>query len=121
MKQMKKWLSLLLALLLCLSAAACAADPTPSTGGNSPAVPSFPISGGTTPSETEPPLVIQRQQLPEEVENPDNLPIVKWVCLTPYSPSSQWDETMAQQLNQLLADKQLPFRVQFAVYTSENQ
>ena len=120
MKQIKKWLSLLLALLLCLSAAACTADPTPSTGGNTPAVPSFPISGGTTPSETEPPVVIHCQHLPEEVENPDNLPIVKWVCLTPYSLSSQWDETMARQLNQLLADKQLPFRVQFVVYTSEN-
>ena len=119
MNQMKTWLSLLLALLLCLSAAACAADPTPSTGGSTPAVPSFPISGGTTPSETEPPVVIQRQQLPEEVENLDNLPIVKWVCLTPYSPSSQWDEAMARQLNQLLAEKELPFRVQFVVYTSE--
>ena len=120
MKQMKTWLCLILALLLCLSTAACTADPTPSTGGNAPAVPSFPISGGTTPSETEPPVVIHCQHLPEEVENPDNLPIVKWVCLTPYSPSSQWDETMARQLNQLLAEKELPFRVQFVVYTSEN-
>lgn len=120
MKQMKTWLCLILALLLCLSAAACAADPTPSTGGNIPTVPSFPISGGTTPSETEPPVVIHCQHLPEEVENPDNLPIVKWVCLTPYSLSSQWDETMARQLNQLLAEKGLPFRVQFIVYTSEN-
>lgn len=118
MKKIPKLICLLV--LLCLVITGCVITPNPTTGDNSK--PSIPIiANPTNPSETEPPTVIQCQYLPEEIENPDNHPIVKWVCLTNYSPSSQWDEAMAQQLNQLLAEKQLPFRVQFIVYTSENR
>ena len=122
MKRTKQLFFLLLALLLCLCAAACVTDPAQTTGANNSTVPSFHISGGTNPTDTtELPVVIQCQRIPEEVENPDHLPIVKWVCLTDYATNSQWEASMAQQLNQLLAQKEQPFRVQFIVYTSENR
>ena len=117
MKKMCKIICLLV--LLCLVVTGCVISPD-STTGNTPK-PSIPIiTSPTIPSETEPPTVIQCQRLPEAVENPDNLPIIKWVCLTDYGSSSQWNESMAQQLNQLLAEKEQPFRVQFIIYTSDN-
>ena len=96
MKRMKKWFPLLLALVLCLSAAACAADPMPSTGGNTPAVPSFPISGGTILAETtEPKPEIICQRLPAEVEAPDGIPVLKWVCI-PYYSDTVYNEEAAK-------------------------
>ena len=118
MKQMKTWLSLLLALLLCLSAAACAADPTPSTGGNAPAVPSFPISGGTIPAETtEPKPEIICQRLPAEVEAPDGVPVLKWVCISYYNDTI-YNEEAAKEINKVLAEKGLPFRLQFIIWSA---
>lgn len=118
MKQMKKWLPLLLALVLCLSAAACAADPMPSTGGNTPAVPSFPISGGTIPAETtEPKPEIICQRLPAEVEAPDGIPVLKWVCI-PYYSDTVYNEEAVKEINKVLAEKGLPFRLQFIIWSA---
>ena len=59
------------------------------------------------------------QYLPETVENPDNLPVLKWVfALTEMDRT--WTENAVIELNQMLADKKMPFRVQFAVLMSQN-
>ena len=70
---------------------------------------------GTT-ENVEP--VITCQYLPEKVENPENLPVLKWVCLTERAFGGgvrTWNETAAQEVNQMLAEKEMPFRVQFVL------
>lgn len=76
----------------------------------------------TEPDPTEPDPIITCQYLPQEVNNPKNLPVLKWVCLTerPYGGGVRtWNETAAIELNQMLADKNMPFRVQFVLFTMD--
>ena len=76
----------------------------------------------TEPEPTEPDPVITCQYLPQEVDNPENLPVLKWVCLTerPYGGGVRtWNETAAIELNQMLADKNMPFRVQFVLFAMD--
>lgn len=66
--------------------------------------------------------VITCQYLPEKVENPENLPVLKWVCLTERAfggGERTWNETAAQEVNQMLAEKEMPFRVQFVLLTMD--
>ena len=57
---------------------------------------------------------IIKQTLPETVENRENLPVLKWVCLF-YGQERTWNESPVVELNQMLADKGLPFRIQFEI------
>ena len=73
---------------------------------------------GTEATEPEPNIKVQ--YLPKTVENPDNLPVLKWVCMVErrYGGGNRtWSENAVVTLNQMLADEELPFRVQFAVVT----
>ena len=77
----------------------------------------------TPPPETEPENApkINMQYLPTTVENPDNLPVLKWVCLTELMLGGglrTWSEAAAIELNQMLAERNMPFRVQFILMTS---
>ena len=64
------------------------------------------------------------QYLPEKVENPDNLPVLNWLCLTDATmgggPDRVWSEEAAEQLNQMLAERNMPFRLQFVLLTRES-
>ena len=61
------------------------------------------------------------QYLPEKVENPDKLPVLKWLCLTDATmgggPDRVWSVEAAEQLNQMLAERNMPFRLQFILLT----
>jgi len=119
MKKLKQLLALLLALLLLTG---CAVRPggteplesgqTDSTGIKLPTIPSHPM-----PTEPEP--VVSRQVLPETVDNPENLPVLKWLCLTDMFGGYKrtWSEAGFTDINQMLADRKLPFRVQFVIYS----
>ena len=65
---------------------------------------------------TEPPTdyEITRQVLPEIVDNPENLPVLKWVCLVT-AGTQLWNDAAVVELNQMLADRDLPYRVQFTI------
>lgn len=66
---------------------------------------------------------INVQNLPEKVENPDKLPVLKWVCLTDFGcggGNRVWSENAAHQLNQMLEQRNMPFRVQFVMLTAIN-
>lgn len=91
-------------------------------------MPTAPNEGGLsvipTPSEweaeLESKLVISCQYLPQAVDNPQNLPILKWVCLTDGlrgGTNRVWNEAAVQELNQMLAERDMPFRVQFVMMT----
>ena len=116
---MRQTVRIFCAMLALACLVGCAAGPGPATT-KSPRPSVSMITEPTTPEETNPQTVISRQLLPETVDNPDGLPVVKWLCLTGYAPSYVPDDTMAQELNSLLAQQDRPYRVQFAVYTSEN-
>ncbi len=54
-------------------------------------------------------------RLPGTVESPNNLPVLKWVCLatkTIWKPTEAWSETAMVEVNQMLADRDMPFRLQ---------
>ena len=61
------------------------------------------------------------QVLPETVENPNNLPVLKWVYMVDtllYSGDKPMNEAAVVELNQMLADRNLPYRVQFTILSS---
>lgn len=80
------------------------------------------VSEIAEPDPSEPDPVITCQYLPQEVENPENLPVLKWLCLTERSYGGgvrTWNETAAVELNQILAVKDIPFRVQFVLFAMD--
>ena len=61
------------------------------------------------------------QLLPETVENPDGLPVLKWVCMVDdlmHPGDNPMNEAAVVELNQMLADRDLPYRVQFTVLST---
>ena len=68
----------------------------------------------------EVPYEIKRQVLPETVDNPDGLPVLKWVCIVP-SADPMWNEAAVVELNQMLADRNLPYRVQFTILATSRR
>ena len=114
MKAFTKRVSLILVLVMIASFCACAKDST------QPQPSKPPIVTDPTAPTVEGELVITTQYLPAEVENPDDLPVVKWVCLmeTWYGGKiGTWTENAVHEVNQLLADRDMPFRIQFVLLT----
>lgn len=76
-------------------------------------------------TDTEPPTestgegaTVTVQYLPTKVHNPENFPVLKWVCVTDmyYGGKNRvWSEAAVHELNQMLADKDMPFRIQFVM------
>ena len=67
-------------------------------------------------------MTTQIQYLPESVENPDGLPVLKWVILSDnVGINTTYREDAVQDLNQMLADKNMPYRIQLILvkYYSE--
>lgn len=116
MKCLKKCLVLMLALLILLSA--CGKTPSGITRPNS----TEEKFEGVEQQPTEAPIVITSQYLPKDVENPEKLPVLKWVCLTERQYGGgvrTWNETAVLELNQMLVDRDMPFRIQFVLLTMD--
>ncbi len=67
---------------------------------------------------TDPNANVTIQYLPETVENPEDLPVLKWVVLTEdrYGGLNQTrSEEAVVEWNQMLADRDMPLRVQFVL------
>ncbi len=75
-----------------------------------------PISFDYYPYISDEELDYQIQYLPETVDNPQSLPVLKWVYFT--NTRRPFTEDAARELNQMLADRNMPFRVQFMVFTA---
>ena len=133
----RRILAVILIIALLLSLAACEKNPTFSTStttepadsqqttaGNEetkntdPASPTEPIyTDPTEPTELAvDPRKANYQYVPADVKNAGNLPVLKWVCLR-NEWMKTWSEDAAIELNQMLADKNMPFRVQFVILT----
>ena len=129
MKKYKPFLSLVLAVLLLLTACGAVPPEPTSTESTKPTeteetIPPFatrPIP--TLPDPATVDMKIDCQYLPRIVDNPDNLPILKWVCMPDYSEGGKyghiWNEAAAVEVNEMLADRNMPFRVQFVIYTTD--
>lgn len=105
-----------LLLVFGLLLAGCGNGDPSATDGSTPGQPS--PTGETTGGKGP----ISCQYLPETVDNPNDLPVLKWVCLTHFSfggGSRTWNEQAALELNQMLADRNMPFRVQFVLLTNK--
>ncbi len=63
------------------------------------------------PEEYE--VVVQR--IPEKVDNPDGLPVLKWVCLVTQEATRKWSDMAIVEINQMLADREMPFRLQLVI------
>jgi len=129
MKSFKHILAVIWAILLLLTACGTVPPNPTNTEQTKPTemeetIPPFatrPIATEPDPSTAD--IEFNCQYLPETVDNPDNLPILKWVCLIDYFHGGAygriWNEAAAIEVNQMLADRNMPFRVQFVVYTSD--
>lgn len=133
---MKKWIAVMLALVLMLPLFGCNTQPVgtdPTTTGTSGSTPSTTApnlsQGSTYPTrpwynsvedyfeidpQPERDDMLKVQYLPEEVENPQNFPILKWVY-TSYATNSSWSEAAAHEVNEMLAEKNMPFQLQFVI------
>ena len=124
----RRVLAVILTIVLLLSLAACNKKTISSSGATTTHFGGIPptedCTTSTLPPETEPEVAFQTnvQLLPETVENPEGLPVLKWVCLTEMMLGGglrAWNEMAAIELNQMLAEKNMPFRVQFFLMTSD--
>ena len=114
---MKKWKMTvtLLLLALVLPVCGCVAKPNPlptATVSTTQTVP-----GKTEPIEAE--RTLRVQYLPQELENPDDLPVLKWVYLA-QSRFGPWgtqtlDEEAIHEANRMLEERGVPFRLQMIV------
>lgn len=113
MKQPKKYLSLILAFIILLLAGCKYTDPE-STAATS--------DGTITAIPTQPEPVITCQYLPAEIDDNEDLPVLKWVCLAERQFGGgvrTWNETAVHEVNQMLADRDMPFRIQFVLLTMD--
>ena len=133
----RRILAVILTIVLLLSLSACEKNPTFSTSatteptdpqqttaGNGetkntdPASPTEPMY--TDPTEPTEPAVDPRvpvcQCVPAEVTAPEGIPVLKWVCLRD-EWNHTWSEDAVIELNQMLSDRNMPFRVQFVMVT----
>ena len=120
MKFEKKIIALLLALFLLLTGCGngqlSATDDT--TAGGTENTTGNHFGTDETTESTKPDFTVNCQYLPQSVENPDDLPVLKWVCLADEIQRNRvWNEAAAIELNQMLSDRDMPFRVQFVLLT----
>lgn len=77
-------------------------------------------------------VTVSCRLLPETVDNSDNLPVLKWISFCASSPDNtrffvsyekdkQWSEAAADEVNAMLAENGLPFRIQFVLFTTEEK
>ncbi len=128
---MKKLSACLLLLALLLSLFGCNTVPGETTGtGGTSATTTVPLA--TEPDPDTLPIYIQESyafsfsaypsvpeeyevvvtRLPEAVENPDDLPVLKWVYLQYEQSARKWSDRVMVEINQMLADRDMPFRLQ---------
>ena len=89
----------------------------------------------TVPSQTEPELYpagrsdIKCELLPESVDAPADVPVLKWICLgatstvdymvnQTFSYYDDWSEEAAEELNRALAEMGEPYRIQFVMFST---
>ena len=122
MKNRYRIIAIILVLILLLTGcniAPAVTDPTttgkPGITGN----PEKPTTAGQQTDPTEPEANVVVHYLPKAVENPDNLPVLKWVYLMLHvdglGRGITWREEAVHEVNQMLADRDMPFRMQFVI------
>ena len=77
-----------------------------STGGTPGRLPIIGATNGQTGTTGQTSAAVA-QYLPAEVENPEGLPVLKWVCITDmyYGGKNRvWSEEAVHELNQMLQD-----------------
>lgn len=125
MKFLSRCVALILILTLCLLAG-CVTVPDSSTSVLDTTTgkrPSVPIIGDVDTTEATEPAGSSSisnnpniKFLPEEIENPDGLPVLTWLCLEAGNLSkSGLSQDAAIEVNRVLAEKNMPFRLQFAL------
>ncbi len=136
---MKKLAAFLLILALLIPLTGCSTVPTQTTEGGTVAVPTTTQTPATAPKQTQPNLenceVFHREvdgellqpvlpeyddytliirRVPETVENPQNLPVLKCLYFRTGYPT-EVSELPVQEANQMLSDLGTPYRFQFVV------
>lgn len=120
---MKKWLILMLALVMLLSCGCSKQTAVETTGQTRPFVESVQRPPEPKPEENaqfsvEPTVSIQN--LPEMVESSESVKVLKWVCFVDTQSGGEnrtWNEAAAINVNQILAQLEMPYRVQFQMVT----
>ena len=108
-------------LMLCMLFG-CSINPNPTTTDKQPVRPPIVTEGTQPPTPTEPAYFYSVQYLPAEVDNPDDLPVLKWVCLTNRmwgGGKRVWHEAAAHEINEILEQKGMQFRLQFILLTTD--
>lgn len=149
MRNWKRWLVGVLAALMCLLCG-CHTQPAVSTtapGQSSTATgptkapdteQTFPPANNVAPVETVDKTllpeaayadVLSKTVLPKTVDNPDSLPVLKWVVLGagispedehlfyPFERNYVWSDQAGRDVNRLLEEEGMPFRVQFTIFS----
>lgn len=121
MYKSKSYLFLLLMLIASILVGCVVATPSPTANKK----PSVPIQGDLYPTETTlddaATTQVNIQYLPETVDNPDGLPVLKWLCLETIRDNFQeFSQDTAMEINRVLAEKELPFRLQFVLYSTDS-
>ena len=149
MRIWKRWFAGVLAALMCLlcgchtqPAVSTTAPGQPSTATRPTKAPdteqSFPPANNVAPVETVDKTllpeaayadVLSKTVLPKTVDNPDSLPVLKWVVLGagispederlfyPFERNYVWSDQAGRDVNRLLEEEGMPFRVQFTIFS----
>jgi len=132
---------ILLILILALGLTGCNSQPvqtTPPETTEAPTEPTFPRPEDNSQDLTvKDPYKDGEKQvtctlLPETVDNPEALPVLKWVSfctscpddiriLVSFDRDTQWSEEAADEINAMLAEREMPFRIQFMLFTTEEK
>lgn len=133
---------ILLILILALGLSGCHVQPAETTAPVettvAPTEPTFPRPEKKPLDLTEPEPYKEGEKevtcrlLPETLDNPENLPVLKWVSfctsypdyeriIVTFDRDTQWSEEAADEVNAMLAEREMPFRIQFVLFTTEEK